>query len=103
MRNEVTGLKSIFSSRSYPSVEWSVDVDKQKAAQLGVSVGDVGALVQMLTNGFRVGEYRPDDSRDEIEIRARFPESDRTITGIKNLNVTTVKGLVPVSSRLLYT
>ena len=37
-----------------------------------MSVADVGALVQMLTNGFKVGEYRPDDSRDEVEIRARF-------------------------------
>lgn len=98
MRNEVKGLTNIFSSKSYPSVEWSVEVDKQKAAQLGVNVGDVGALVQMLTNGFKVGEYRPDDSRDEVEIRARFPSSDRTITGIKNLNVTTAKGLIPVSS-----
>ena len=52
----------------------------------------------MLTNGFKVGEYRPDDSRDEVEIRARFPESDRTITGIQNLNVTTLEGLIPVSS-----
>ena len=98
MRNNIDGLKNISSSKSYPSVEWSVEVDKQKAAQLGVSVGDVGALVQMLTNGFKVGEYRPDDSKDEVEIRARFPEADRTITGIKNLNVTTIKGLVPVSS-----
>jgi multidrug efflux pump len=98
MRNNIDGLKNITSSKSYPSVEWSVEVDKQKAAQLGVSVADVGALVQMLTNGFKVGEYRPDDSRDEVEIRARFPQSDRTITGIQSLNVTTAKGLVPVSS-----
>ena len=98
IRNQMDGLTNISSSKSYPSVEWSVEVDKQKAAQLGVSVGDVGALVQMLTNGFKVGEYRPDDAKDEVEIRARFPESDRTITGINNLNVTTLKGLVPVSS-----
>jgi multidrug efflux pump len=98
MRTKISGLKNITSSKSYPSVEWSVEVDKQKAAQLGVSVADVGALVQMLTNGFKVGEYRPDDARDEVEIRARFPESDRTITGIQNLNVTTLEGLVPVSS-----
>ena len=37
-----------------------------------MSVSDVGALVQMLTNGFKVGEYRPDDAKDEVEIRARF-------------------------------
>ena len=65
MRNNMTDLNNIFSSKAYPSVEWSVEVDKQKAAQLGVSVSDVGALVQMLTSGFKVGEYRPDDAKDE--------------------------------------
>ena len=98
MRNEMNGMNNIFSSKAYPSVEWRVEVDKQKAAQLGVSVSDVGALVQMLTNGFKVGEYRPDDSKDEVEIRARFPESDRTITGVRDLNVVTKQGTVPVSS-----
>ena len=98
MRNSMIGLNNIFSSKAYPSVEWSVEVDKQKAAQLGVSVSDVGALVQMLTSGFKVGEYRPDDAKDEVEIRARFPDSDRTITGIRDLNVVTRQGTVPVSS-----
>ena len=103
MRNEVKGLKNIFSSQPYPSVEWNVQVDKQKAAQLGVKVGDVGALVQMLTSGFKVGEFRPDDSKDEVEIRVRFPSQDRTITGINTLNVTTSNGLVPVSSFITLT
>ena len=98
MRNGMNGLNNIFSSKAYPAVEWSVEVDKQKAAQLGVSVSDVGALVQMLTSGFKVGEYRPDDAKDEVEIRARFPDSDRTITGIRDLNVVTKQGTVPVSS-----
>ena len=98
MRTGMAGLNNIFSSKAYPSVEWSVEVDKQKAAQLGVSVSDVGALVQMLTNGFKVGEYRPDDAKDEVEIRARFPDSDRTITGVRDLNVVTRQGTVPVSS-----
>ena len=98
MRTGMVGLNNIFSSKAYPSVEWSVEVDKQKAAQLGVSVSDVGALVQMLTSGFKVGEYRPDDAKDEVEIRARFPDSDRTITGVRDLNVVTRQGTVPVSS-----
>ena len=41
MRNNMSGLNNIFSSKAYPSVEWSVEVDKQKAAQLGVSVSAV--------------------------------------------------------------
>jgi multidrug efflux pump len=72
MINEVVGLTNIRSTLPYPLIEWKVEVDKQKAAQLGVSIVDIGALVQMLTNGFKVGEYRPDDSKDEVEIRARF-------------------------------
>jgi Cation/multidrug efflux pump len=92
------GLDNIYSSKAYPSVEWSVEVDKQKAAQLGVRVSDVGALVQMLTSGFKVGEYRPDEAKDEVEIRARIPDSDRTITGIRDLKVVTKQGTVPGSS-----
>jgi multidrug efflux pump len=57
----------------------------------------------MLTSGFKVGEFRPDDSKDEVEIRVRFPSEDRTITGINTLNVTTSNGLVPVSSFITLT
>ena len=98
IRSKVSGLTNIFSSNAYSAVEWSVEVDKQKAAQLGVSIGDVGALVQMLTSGFKAGEFRPDDAKEEVEIRVRFPKSDRTLTGISDLNVTTRNGSVPVSS-----
>ena len=52
----------------------------------------------MLTSGFKVGEFNPDDARDEIDIRARFEPEYRTITGINNLKVQTKNGLVPVSS-----
>ena len=45
IRSNISGLTNIFSTRAYPSVEWSVQVDNQKAAQLGVNVYDVGALV----------------------------------------------------------
>ena len=52
----------------------------------------------MLTSGFKAGEFRPDDAKEEVEIRVRFPKSDRTLTGISDLNVTTRNGSVPVSS-----
>ena len=52
MVNDVVGLTNIRSTLPYSLIEWKVEVDKQKAAQLGVSIVDIGALVQMLTNGF---------------------------------------------------
>jgi len=98
MINEVVGLTNIRSTLPYPLIEWKVEVDKQKAAQLGVSIVDIGALVQMLTNGFKVGEYRPDDSKDEVEIRARFGSSMRSLSGIEDLKVNSINGLIPVST-----
>ena len=86
-------LANIRSTLPYSLIEWRVDVDKQKAAQLGVSISDIGALVQMLTNGFKVGEYRPDDSKDEIEIRARFSPQMRSLSGVEDLKVNSINGL----------
>ena len=98
MTNDVVGLTNIRSSLPHPLIEWKVEVDKQRAAQLGVSIGDIGALVQMLTNGFKVGEYRPDDSKDEIEIRARFGSQLRSLSGIEDLKVNSINGLIPIST-----
>jgi multidrug efflux pump len=98
MINDVVGLANIRSTLPYSLIEWKVEVDKQKAAQLGVSIVDIGALVQMLTNGFKVGEYRPDDSKDEVEIRARFDSQHRSLSGIEDLKVNSINGLIPVST-----
>ena len=98
MKNDVIGLANIGSTLPYSLIEWRVDVDKQKAAQLGVSISDIGALVQMLTNGFKVGEYRPDDSKDEIEIRARFSSQMRSLSGVEDLKVNSINGLIPIST-----
>ena len=98
MVNDVVGLTNIRSTLPYSLIEGKVEVDKQKAAQLGVSIVDIGALVQMLTNGFKVGEYRPDDSKDEIEIRARFDTNNRSLSGIEDLKVNSINGLIPIST-----
>ena len=58
----------------------------------------MGASVQMVTNGIKVGEYRPLNLDREVDIRVRFPKSERNIDQLENLNVQTQKGLVPVSS-----
>ena len=52
----------------------------------------------MVTNGILLGEYRPDDSREEIEIRARFPADQRTLSSLDQISVNTRNGAVPVSS-----
>lgn len=55
-------------------------------------------MVQLVTNGLKVGEYRPDDSDDEVEIRVRYPLDDRGILALDSLRVQTAQGLVPISN-----
>ena len=86
-KNGVTGLANVSSTLPHPQIEWKIDVDKQKAAQLGVNISDDCAIVQMITNGIKSCENRPDDSRDEVEIRVRFKRDERSLTGIDDLKV----------------
>ena len=45
-----------------------------------------------------VGNFRPDDSEDEIEIRARLPKSDRNIDQLDQLSIETQVGSIPISN-----
>ncbi len=98
VENEVTGLVDVEDTLQKRGVEWEMQIDKTRAAQFGASLNDVGAAVQMITNGIKVGEYRPLDADDEIDIRVRFPKEQRNLDELSRLNVKTVKGLVPVNS-----
>jgi multidrug efflux pump len=79
-------------------IQWEIDVDRSRAAMLGVNVADVGNMVQMITGGVMIGEFRPDDADDEVEIRLRFPEQDRQLSSIDELRINTPNGPVPISS-----
>lgn len=90
------GLRDIEDSRSLPGIEWKMTVDRQEAGRFGADVASVGAMIQLVTNGILVGKYRPDDSDDEIEIRVRLPEGERSIDRLDTLRVSTPAGMVPI-------
>jgi HAE1 family hydrophobic/amphiphilic exporter-1 len=52
--------------------ELIVDVDRVRAAELGLTVSDVGTVVESLVNGIKVGPY--DDGGREIDLILRGPE-----------------------------
>jgi len=89
---------NIEDSRPLPGIEWQIDVDRAEAARFGADITLVGAMVQLVTNGIKIGEYRPDDSDDEIEIRVRYPAQDRSLSQIDELRIPTPQGLVPIST-----
>jgi len=52
----------------------------------------------MVTNGLKIGEYRPDDVDDELDIRVRYPDDKRDIGQLDSVRVKTQSGMVPVSN-----
>jgi multidrug efflux pump len=83
--NELGGFVDVTDSRPMPGIEWQVKVDRANA-------------IKLVTNGIKVGEYRPDDTDDEVEIRVRFPYSDRNIDELDRLRVPTESGAVPIGN-----
>ncbi|MFA0811223.1 efflux RND transporter permease subunit [Microbulbifer epialgicus] len=98
MENEFTGLRDIVNTAPLPGIQWEVQVDRAKAALYGADLTEVGRAVQLITNGVRVAEYRPDDTDEEVDIRIRYPQSARGIAALDELKVNTAKGTVPISS-----
>ncbi len=89
---------SIEDSRPLPGIEWDITVDREAAARFNADISILGSMVQMVTDGILIGHYRPDDSEDEIEIRARYPDADRSFDQLDQLRVNTLAGSVPITN-----
>ncbi|WP_028114509.1 efflux RND transporter permease subunit [Ferrimonas kyonanensis] len=89
---------NIEDTGSKPGIEWQLKVDRDDAARFGADATLLGNTVQFVTSGLKIGEYRPDDADDELDIRVRFPEDKRHILRLDSLRVKTQYGQVPVSN-----
>ena len=94
----VDGLVDVTDTRPIPGLEWQMHVDREEATRFGVDLSAVGSTIRLVTNGIKVGGYRPDDADDEVEIRVRFPFADRRIDQLDRLRVTTREGAVPLAN-----
>jgi multidrug efflux pump len=89
---------SISDTASKPGIEWQLKVDRSNAARFGADASLVGSTVQFVTNGLKIGEYRPDDVDDELDIRVRYPIDSRFIGKLDELRMKTATGMVPISN-----
>lgn len=92
------GLIKIEDTLPLPGIDWQIDVDVAKAGRFGADVATVGAMVQLVTRGILLGEMRPDNTDEEVEIRVRLPDQDRVLSTLDTLKVRTPDGLVPLSN-----
>ncbi|MFP4295352.1 MAG: efflux RND transporter permease subunit [Halothiobacillaceae bacterium] len=93
---QVGGFIDIEDNRAPPGIEMRLRIDHREAARHGADLSLLGNAVQMLTQGLQLGDYRPDDADEEVEIRVRFPYDSRHLAQLMNLRVPTQAGLVPI-------
>jgi multidrug efflux pump len=89
---------SVSDTASKPGIEWQLKVNRADAARFGADATLVGSTVQFITNGLKIGEYRPDDVDDELDIRVRYPVESRFIGKLDELRMKTAGGMVPISN-----
>lgn len=94
----MTTLKDVEDTRPLPGIEWDLKVKRDVAQRFGVSTQQIGAAVELVTDGIFVGRYRPADSTRLVDIRVRYPSADRGIHALDGVRVATAHGMVPIST-----
>ncbi len=94
----IDGVINLQDDRPLPGIEWQIKVDRAEAARFGADITVIGTMIQLVTNGIKLGEYRPDDADDELDIRVRYPIEKRNLDEIDKLRIPSNDGLIPLSN-----
>jgi multidrug efflux pump len=81
-----------------PGIDWELKVNRTEAAKYGIGPGSVGTVVQLVTSGLKLSDYRPAGADDAVDIRLRLPEDRRTLATLDQLRIETPLGSVPISN-----
>ena len=84
--------------RPSPGIDWQITVDRTEAGKYGIGVRELAPYVQLVTSGVKLGTYRDALTGDELDIRVRLPEDERTFDALDSMRIATTQGLVPVSN-----
>ena len=98
MVKAIPGAIDVSDGLPPPGVDWALQVDREKAAQYGIGPASVGTVVQLVTTGLKLSDYRPAGADDAVDIRLRLPEDRRTLATLDQLRVETANGSVPISN-----
>ncbi|HEY5666714.1 MAG TPA: efflux RND transporter permease subunit [Gammaproteobacteria bacterium] len=101
--DEIGDLIDVTDNAPVPGIEWTLTVDREEAARFGADIATIGSAVQLVTNGIMIGDYRPDDADDEVDIRVRFPSEKRNIAELEELMVNTRLGSIPIRNFVVRT
>ena len=98
MLGKIPDVISVTDGLPPPGIDWELQVDRSKAARYGISPYSVGTMVQLVTSGVKLTDYRPAGSDDAVDIRLRLPENMRTLSMLDQLRIETPDGSIPISN-----
>jgi HAE1 family hydrophobic/amphiphilic exporter-1 len=95
---DISEVRDVATTSEPGNPEIVVDLDREKAASVGVSAEDVGSAMRTKIRGDVVGEFR--DGEERIDIRLRAGERFRSLaSGVQALRILLPNGTtVPVSA-----
>ena len=93
-----SGLIDLEDTTPLPGIEWELKVNREEAGRFNAGIQQIGAMIQLVTDGVLIGKYRPSDARDEVDIRVRLPENQRNFATLDDLKLRTQNGQVPLSN-----
>lgn len=91
-------IKDLDNGLPMPGIDWRLEINKPEAARYGIGVGAVGSVVQLVTNGLKITDYRPQTSDEPVDIILRVPADRRTLNQIDDLHIQTAAGSVPIGN-----
>jgi multidrug efflux pump len=84
--------------RPSPGIDWQITIDRVEAGKYGIGVRELAPYVQLVTSGVKLGTYRDAETGDELDIRVRLPQEERTFDALDSMRIATSQGLIPVSN-----
>jgi hydrophobic/amphiphilic exporter-1 (mainly G- bacteria), HAE1 family len=89
--NNIRGTADVRLSAEQGKPETRVDIDRQKLAQFGLTIADIGAALRVALTGDDDSKFR--DGNDDYDLRIVLDKFDRSrISDIKNLTFINKKG-----------
>jgi HAE1 family hydrophobic/amphiphilic exporter-1 len=95
---QITGITGVEVDRSEGTPEENIVFDREKIAQLGLTINSVARTIQTNIGGSRAGAFRVEGDEYPITVRLR-PEDRLSTQDLDNISIRTPDGqVIPVSS-----
>ena len=90
-------VKNLDEGINIPGIEWQLIVNRAEAEKQGVDILTIGNAIQMITQGYKITEFMPEDSDEEVDIVVKFDKKYKNLDELDRIEIQGVNGTIPLS------